>query len=93
MVERREGSGRSVSGRRGYVPRRKICPLCADGVDEIDYKRADQLRSFLMKQGRIKARRKTGVCAKHQRRLAVAIKRARHIALLPYTAEHISGGQ
>lgn len=93
MVERREGSGLRASGRKGYVPRRKICLFCTEGVDEIDYKQADQLRSFLSAQGRIKARRKTGVCAKHQRRLAVAIKRARHIALLPYTAEHISGGQ
>lgn len=94
MVKRREGSGRSASRRRRrrYVPRRKICPFCTDGVGEIDYKQADQLRGFLLAQGRIKACRKTGVCAKHQRRLAVAIKRARHIALLPYTAEHISGG-
>ena len=89
MVERR---GLSTGGRGRYVPRRKICPFCADGVDEIDYKRADQLRGFLSHQGQIKARRKTGVCAKHQRRLAVAIKRARHIALLPYTIEHIRGG-
>ncbi len=60
-------------------------------VKEIDYKDADFLRRFLTDRGKIKARRKTGVCARHQRQLAVAIKRARHLALLPFTAEHVRG--
>jgi small subunit ribosomal protein S18 len=60
-------------------------------IKEIDYKDADFLRRFLTDRGKIKARRKTGVCARHQRQLAVAIKRARHLALLPFTAEHVRG--
>ncbi|MFQ6058819.1 MAG: 30S ribosomal protein S18 [Anaerolineae bacterium] len=76
-----------MAARRG--PRRKRCPFCADKVDEIDYKAADLLARFLSDRGKIQPRRKMGTCAKHQRRLAVAIKRARHLALLPYTAEHI----
>lgn len=75
--------------RRRYSSRRKKCQFCVDKVDTIDYKNANLLRQFLTEQGKIMARRKTGTCAKHQRRLAVAIKRARHLALLPFTAEHI----
>jgi small subunit ribosomal protein S18 len=63
-----------------------------DKVDTIDYKDVGLLRQFITEQGKIMARRKTGTCAKHQRRLAVAIKRARHLALLPFTAEHIRTG-
>lgn len=70
-------------------PKRKRCHFCVSGVDEIDYKAVDLLARFLSDRGKIQPRRKTGTCAKHQRRLAVAIKRARHLALLPYTAEHI----
>jgi len=62
--------------------------FCVDKIDYIDYKQADMLRRFLTDRGKIKGRRKTGTCAKHQRRLAIAIKRARHIALLPFTDEH-----
>jgi small subunit ribosomal protein S18 len=61
--------------------------FCADKIELIDYKEVELLRRFLTDRGKIKARRKTGTCAKHQRRLAVAIKRARHIALLPFTGE------
>ena len=68
-------------------PRRRVCEFCVDKVEEIDYKRADLLRKYLTDRGKIKSSRKTGTCAKHQRRLAVAIKRARYLALLPYTAE------
>lgn len=75
--------------RRYAVSRRRRCQFCVDKVDTIDYKDAGLLRQFLTEQGKIVARRKTGTCAKHQRRLAVAIKRARHLALLPFTAEHI----
>jgi len=80
---------RQRTQRRRYPPRRKICQFCVDKVDVIDYKDAALLRRFLTEQGKIRARRKTGTCAKHQRRLALAIKRARHLALLPYTAEQI----
>lgn len=66
----------------------KVCAFCADKL-EIDYKNVTRLRRYVSERGRIEARRRTGVCAKHQRRLAVAIKRARYLALLPYTPDHI----
>ncbi len=72
-----------------YVPRRKVCSFCVDHVDEIGYKDVAKLRRYLSDRGKIEPRRKTGTCAKHQRRLTIALKRARHLALLPYTAEHI----
>lgn len=75
--------------RERYIPRRKVCAFCVDKVDVIDYKRPEVLHHFLTDRGKIKPRRRTGTCAKHQRRLAVAIKRARHLALLPYAAEHL----
>ncbi len=71
--------------------RRKVCPFCMEGVKYIDYKNPDALRPYLDELGKIQGRRKTGVCAKHQRRLAVAIKRARHLALLPFAPEHLRG--
>lgn len=81
-------------GRRGeyarkYPPRRKVCTFCVDKVSYIDYKDIARLRRHLSERGKIEPRRKTGTCARHQRALAVALKRARHVALLPYTAEHI----
>lgn len=69
--------------------RRKVCAFCVEQVDIIDYKDPLNLRRYLSDRGKIEPRRKTGTCAKHQRRLTVALKRARHLALLPYTAEHI----
>lgn len=80
--------GRSSRGRR-YQRRRKICTFCADKANVIDYKQPDMLRRFITDRGKIKRPHKTGTCAKHQRRLAVAIKRARYLALLPYAPEHI----
>jgi small subunit ribosomal protein S18 len=74
---------------RRRSPRTKRCHFCVSKVNEIDYKAVDLLNRFLSDRGKIQPRRKTGTCARHQRRLAVAIKRARHLALLPYTAEHI----
>jgi len=76
------------SGTR-YVPRRKICSFCSDKVKEIDYKDPIKLRPYISDRGKIQSRRKTGTCAKHQRALAVAIKRARYLALLPYAPTHI----
>ena len=75
--------------RTRYIPRRKVCSFCVDKVVDIDYKDVDTLRRYLSDRGRIDPRRKTGTCAKHQRRLTIALKRARHLALLPYTADHI----
>ncbi len=91
--EERTGDARDRRPRRAqrqrFIPRRKVCTFCTEKVDVIDYKRPDLLRRFLTDRGKIKPSRRTGTCAKHQRRLAVAIKRARHLALLPYVAEHL----
>ena len=67
--------------------RRKVCSFCVDKVTQIDYKDTAKLRRFLPERGKILPRRTTGTCAAHQRQLTTAIKRARHIALLPYVAE------
>lgn len=77
------------SGPRKYTPRRKVCTFCVDKIDEVDYKDVARLRRFLSERGKIEPRRKTGTCAPHQRSLNGALKRARILALLPYTAEHI----
>ncbi len=69
---------------RRYYARPKICQFCADKHLAIDYKQSHLLRRFVTDEGKIRPRRQTGTCAKHQRELAGAIKRARHIALLPY---------
>ena len=67
--------------------RKKVCAFCADKVTSIDYKDTAKLRRFLSERGKILPRRTTGTCAAHQRQLTIAIKRARHIALLPYVAD------
>ena len=67
--------------------KKKVCMFCADNNLVIDYKDADKLRKFVSEKGKILPRRVTGLCAKHQREMTTAIKRARHIALLPYIAE------
>src|SRR3972149_2692976 len=72
-----------------YVPKKRVCPFCVSRAKSIDYKDVALLRRYISDRGRIEPRRRTGVCPKHQRTLSVALKRARHIALLPYTAEHI----
>ncbi len=76
---------------RDFRSRRKVCAFCVDHVREIDYKDVGRLRRYISDRGKIEPRRKTGTCAKHQRRLSVALKNARHMALLPYTAAHIRG--
>ena len=72
---------------RGRRPRRKVCQFCVDKVEHIDYKDVAKLRRFVTERGKILPRRISGNCAKHQRQGTVAIKRARNIALLPFTAE------
>ena len=81
--------GKERRGKRKYFPRRKVCAFCADKALTIDYKNVAPLSRYISDRGRIEPKRKTGVCPKHQRRLSTALKRARYIALLPYTAEHI----
>jgi len=79
-------------GGRDRGSRRKICQFCHDHIREIDYKDANRfLRKYISDRGKIEPRRKTGTCAKHQRGLSSAVKQARFMALLPYTAEHIRG--
>lgn len=74
--------------RRGGVRRRKkVCVFCGKENNEIDYKDVNKLKRYVSERGKILPRRITGNCAKHQRALTVAIKRARHVALMPYTAE------
>lgn len=80
---RRRGGG---GGRFG---RRRVCAFCVDKIDHIDFKEPAKLRRYVSDRAKIEPRRKTGTCAKHQRMLTTALKRARHIALLPYTAMHI----
>ena len=85
-------SNRAKTGgwsRSRYVPTRKVCSFCVDKVKSIDYKDGGKLRGYITDRGKIQPRRRTGTCAKHQRILAVAIKRARHLALLPYVPEHM----
>jgi len=67
--------------------RRKVCQFCADKVQDIDYKDVARLKKCISERAKILPRRTTGVCAKHQRRLMIAIKRARQIALLPYVSD------
>jgi small subunit ribosomal protein S18 len=68
-----------------YMRKRKVCHFCADRIDYIDYKDEKLLRQYIPERGKILPRRLSGVCAVHQRKLMVAIKRARNIAILPYT--------
>jgi small subunit ribosomal protein S18 len=88
-AKRREGKDqarpptRSRTG-RATAFKRKSCSLCAQHVQEADYKNVDQLRRFISERGKIRSRQMTGACRRHQRQVAVAIKRAREMALLPY---------
>jgi small subunit ribosomal protein S18 len=79
---RRRGGG-------GRFGRRRVCSFCVDKVTAIDYKEPGRLRRYISDRGKIEPRRKTGTCARHQRMLTTALKRARQVALLPFTAEHI----
>lgn len=78
------GPGGPRRGKRQYFRKKKVCKFCVEKIDLIDYKRADILSQFVQERGKILPRRMTGVCARHQRWLGVAIKRARNIALLPF---------
>lgn len=74
-------------GKRNYVRKKKVCRFCVDKVDLIDYKKPEILQSFVQERGKILPRRMTGTCARHQRWLTIAIKRAQNIALLPFASE------
>lgn len=77
----------NVRRERGRKPKKRVCSFCVDKIPSVDYKEAARLRRFITERGKILPRRISGNCAHHQRQLTVAIKRARHIALLPYTSE------
>ena len=87
----RRGARRRAPGgaRRRFSRRPKACSFCSEAIKQIDYKESDMLRRFLSERGKIRPRRQTGTCAKHQRALARAVKRARYVALLPYTDDHV----
>ena len=68
-------------------PRKRVCSFCVDKADGIDYKEIGKLKKFISERGKIYPRRISGNCAKHQRQLTIAIKRARNVALLPFSAE------
>ena len=80
-VRRRDRKGGLASGRR------KPCPYCRDKIDQVDFKDVSLLRRFVSDRGKIRSRRITGACRRHQNQVARAIKRARELALLPYVAE------
>lgn len=69
------------------MSRKKVCAFCADKVESIDYKDVNKLRKYITEKGKIVSRRQTGTCAKHQREVTTAIKRARNMALLPYVGD------
>src|SRR3984893_8001276 len=86
------GPGGPRRRKRQYFRKKKVCKVCVEKMDFIDYKRADILSQFVQERGKILPRRMTGVCSRHQRWLGVAIKRARNIALMPF-AGSASGTQ
>ncbi len=79
----KEGAG----GKRYFFRRRKVCKFCADRIDYVDYKDVKLLSGFVPERGKVLPRRMFGTCAEHQRKLTLAIKRARQIALLPFASE------
>ena len=87
MAQQRERSPRKRRGAAAGPGRRKSCFFCKDKVEEIDYKNVNQLRRYVSEKGKIRSRRVTGACRRHQRQVAVAVKRAREMALLPYVGD------
>jgi len=87
-AEQTQRRSRPQRGRgRRYSRRPRVCQFCADKTKSLDYKQIDLLKRYVTDQGKIRSRRETGACAKHQRMVAKAVKRARHMALLPFAAE------
>ena len=84
MAERTERPERPMRGRKGH---RKVCQFCVDKIDYIDYKDVARLRRYMSERAKIEPRRVTGTCARHQRDLTTAIKRARQVALVPFVTD------
>lgn len=91
-IEEAKTKGRVKNWKSGgkYTPKRRVCFFCTGKIAEIDYKNVAVLGNYVSDRGKIEPRRRTGTCARHQRALAVAIKRARHLALLPFAAGHLN---
>ena len=85
--DKKDGKGGADSPRRGFFRRRRVCKFCAEKIDYINYKDVRLLAPFLPERGKIQPRRISGTCALHQRKLQVAIKRARQLALIPYVTD------
>ena len=90
MADKKQNRRNNRNNDEDYNPkfrkiRKKVCPMCANKDFVLDYKNADQLKKFVNEKGKILPRRTTGACAKHQRDITTAVKRARHIAVLPYS--------
>ena len=83
----RDGAAGKDGGKRFFFRRRKVCKFCADKIDYVDYKDVKLLSGFVPERGKILPRRMFGTCAEHQRKLTLAIKRARNIALLPFASD------
>ena len=86
MPPREQRAPRKRPGGAAAPGKRKSCFFCKDHIDEIDWKNANQLRRYVSEKGKIRSRRISGACRRHQRQVAVAVKRAREMALLPYVA-------
>lgn len=91
--ERRTAEAGQTSGERRFFSRPKNCQFCADKTLTIDYKKVDLLKRYITEDGKIRPRRQTGACARHQRAVAAAIKQARQIALLPFTGKSWENGR
>ena len=91
MTQQRSGGGgrRGGGGRGRFYARRKVCGFCVNKVKHIDYKNIEVLKNYVSDRFKMDARRKSGTCSRHQRALAAAIKRARIIALLPFSPNHV----
>jgi small subunit ribosomal protein S18 len=82
-----QGGFNKVRREKGRRPRKKVCSFCVDKIQSIDYKEIGRLQRYVSERGKILPRRISGNCAKHQRQVTLAVKRARNIALLPFTTE------
>ena len=90
---RTPGAAEAGGGERRFFAKPKFCQFCADKTLTIDYKKTDMLRKYITEDGKIRPRRQTGACARHQRVVAAAIKQARHIALLPFVGKSFEEGR
>ncbi|MDO4734146.1 MAG: 30S ribosomal protein S18 [Lachnospiraceae bacterium] len=87
MAYNREDRGDAPRRRTNVRRRKKVCVFCGENAQQIDYKDAATLKKYVSERGKILPRRITGTCAKHQRAITLAVKRARHIALMPYSVD------